>query len=634
MQDGRQFSLQPVAASLEQPNVAVITHSLDGTITGWSPAAERMFGYVTADIVGRSISVLMPSDRIDEERAIVQLLRRAQPVEPHQSLRTRKNGQLFPVAITFSLVRDADEVTGVTQSVRDLSWRHESEAVAEREQFANLLLESLPGIVYLYTEDGRFLRWSRSFEVATGYSAAEISSHLRPTDLFEPDYKQLVASRIGEVLRIGVSRVEAPLLSKDGKTTHYHFTGRRVAFHGLTCIVGMGIDISERVRAYEALRKSEERYRTTLESILEGCQLLDFCYRYLYMNDIAAVHNRRPNSELLGRTMLECWPGIEGSQVFRMLKRCMEQRVGDSQEIEFVFPDGSSGWFDVRAQPVPEGLFVLSIDISDRKRAETALRDMNENLERKVIERTSDLKAARERAESADRLKSAFLATMSHELRTPLNSILGFTGILLDGLPGPMNPEQQKQLGMVQNSARHLLALINDVLDVSKIEAGQLELRRNKYDLQSSLERVAVSMKPLAESKGLTLRVEISPETPLLFSDKRRVEQIVLNLLNNAIKFTEDGSITLSAAPGPDGSDVRLRVTDTGLGIKPEDMQTLFQPFRQIDAGLERQHEGTGLGLAICRRLTELLGGTIRVESTWGEGSTFEVLLPLQSEGG
>ena len=634
MQDGRQFSLQPVAASLEQPNVAVITHSLDGTITGWSPAAERMFGYVTADIVGRSISVLMPSDRIDEERAIVQLLRRAQPVEPHQSLRTRKNGQLFPVAITFSLVRDADEVTGVTQSVRDLSWRHESEAVAEREQFANLLLESLPGIVYLYTEDGRFLRWSRSFEVATGYSAAEISSHLRPTDLFEPDYKQLVASRIGEVLRIGVSRVEAPLLSKDGKTTHYHFTGRRVTFHGLTCIVGMGIDISERVRAYEALRKSEERYRTTLESILEGCQLLDFCYRYLYMNDIAAVHNRRPNSELLGRTMLECWPGIEGSQVFRMLKRCMEQRVGDSQEIEFVFPDGSSGWFDVRAQPVPEGLFVLSIDISDRKRAETALRDMNENLERKVIERTSDLKAARERAESADRLKSAFLATMSHELRTPLNSILGFTGILLDGLPGPMNPEQQKQLGMVQNSARHLLALINDVLDVSKIEAGQLELRRNKYDLQSSLERVAVSMKPLAESKGLTLRVEISPETPLLFSDKRRVEQIVLNLLNNAIKFTEDGSITLSAAPGPDGSDVRLRVTDTGLGIKPEDMQTLFQPFRQIDAGLERQHEGTGLGLAICRRLTELLGGTIRVESTWGEGSMFEVLLPLQSEGG
>lgn len=246
------------------------------------------------------------------------------------------------------------------------------------------------------------------------------------------------------------------------------------------------------------------------------------------------------------------------------------------------------------------------------------------------MERTRDLKEARERAESADRLKSAFLATMSHELRTPLNSILGFTGMLLEGYPGPLNAEQQKQLGMVQNSAKHLLDLINDVLDVSKIEAGQLEVKFRDFDLRSSLERLAVSMKPLAEQKGLELRVSIAPEIQRLDSDRRRVEQIVLNLVNNAIKFTHRGSVTLSAEQ--DGEFVRIAVADTGMGIKSQDLATLFVPFRQLDTGLERHHEGTGLGLVISRRLTELLGGEIEVESRWGEGSTFEISLPLCRE--
>ncbi len=249
-----------------------------------------------------------------------------------------------------------------------------------------------------------------------------------------------------------------------------------------------------------------------------------------------------------------------------------------------------------------------------------------------------ELAQAKTQAEAADRLKSAFLATMSHELRTPLNSIIGFTGIMLQGLAGPLNPEQTKQLGMVQGSARHLLALINDVLDISKIEAGQLEVRAEPFDVRASLEKVAGLVKPLAEKKRLALRVNLSPTIGQAVSDRVRVEQVLLNLLNNAIKFTERGEVGLVAEAVPDFKSrthrvpqpaIRMRVVDTGIGIKPEDLTKLFQPFRQIDTGLTRQHEGTGLGLAICRRLAEMLGGEISVKSTWGEGSTFTFVVPV-----
>jgi len=251
-------------------------------------------------------------------------------------------------------------------------------------------------------------------------------------------------------------------------------------------------------------------------------------------------------------------------------------------------------------------------------------------LERRVLLRTTELAEARDRAESADRLKSAFLATMSHELRTPLNSIIGFTGILLQKLAGPLNPEQTKQLEMVRNSARHLLALINDVLDISKIEAGQIEIAPAPFDLPEAIEKVLHLVAPLAEKKQLPLVKQIAPGVGQITSDRRRVEQILLNLLSNAIKFTPQGAVTLAAC-SVDGV-IRVSVTDTGIGIKPEDIGKLFQPFRQLDTGLTRQHEGTGLGLAICRRLVERLGGKISVESRWGQGSMFQFTLPVVSE--
>jgi len=571
-------------------------------------------------------------------------------------------GQINRLIARTSEDRDADEEAGLLAAAADISFAlnclagddargreasepKDSTAIAADEQhFASGLIEAMPGIFYLYDEHGRFLRWNSNFERVSGYSAEEIAT-MHPLDFFPASEKQLLQARIGEVFAHGEATVEASLLSKNGHTTPHFFTGKRIELDGALRLVGVGVDIAERKRAEDALKKTEERYRSTLDTILEGCQLIDFDWRYLYLNPAAAVQNRRANAELLGCRMPEAWPGIEGTSVFAMMRRCMEERVSARSENEFEFPDGHKSWFDVRAQPVPEGIFVVSVDISERRQAELAVRELNESLERKVLERTRDLDAAKERAEAADRVKSAFLATMSHELRTPLNSILGFTGIVLKGMAGPLNPEQQKQLGMVQNSARHLLDLINDVLDLSRIEAGQLEIRCLPFDLRSSIARVSGSISPQVAKKGLSLRVvEPDSATPML-SDQRRVEQVLLNLLNNAIKFTDRGEVTLTVELLDDfrpigatqaSAPVRaasLRVSDTGIGMRQEDLSSLFQPFKQIDSGLQRQHEGTGLGLAICRRLTDLLGGTILAESALGQGSSFTAVLPLERRG-
>jgi signal transduction histidine kinase len=270
-------------------------------------------------------------------------------------------------------------------------------------------------------------------------------------------------------------------------------------------------------------------------------------------------------------------------------------------------------------------LLKRAVDIRTRQ-----LRKVNREMEDRIKDRTAKLAAAMDQAKAADHLKSAFLATMSHELRTPLNSIIGFTGIMLQGLAGPLNEEQKKQLGMVQTSSRHLLALINDVLDISKIEAGQLTLSVSTFDLRASVEKTVQLVTPLAEKNGLDLSAEISKDVGMVTSDQRRLEQIILNLLNNAVKFTEKGEIRVTCRAI--GAQYELAVSDTGIGIDPTEISHLFQPFHQIDTGLSRKREGTGLGLSICRKLIVLMGGSIDVKSRFGRGSTFTVRFPKFQE--
>ena len=233
-----------------------------------------------------------------------------------------------------------------------------------------------------------------------------------------------------------------------------------------------------------------------------------------------------------------------------------------------------------------------------------------------MAERTAELAVARDRAEAADRLKSAFLATMSHELRTPLNSIIGFTGIILQGLAGPLNAEQHKQLDMVRDSARHLLALINDVLDISKIEAGQLEVSSEPFDLRG-LDREGRRHREAAggeegpgPARGARAGDRRARERPAARRADAAQPAQQRHQVHRARARSRSRRKSCRAHSALAHSAIRISVADTGIGIKPEDLGKLFQPFRQIDTGLSRQHEGTGLGLAICRRLAELAGRT------------------------
>ncbi|MBN1383513.1 MAG: Cache 3/Cache 2 fusion domain-containing protein [Elusimicrobia bacterium] len=259
------------------------------------------------------------------------------------------------------------------------------------------------------------------------------------------------------------------------------------------------------------------------------------------------------------------------------------------------------------------------------KDSEKALRRLNEELEEKVKKRTGDLAHANDRLKELDRLKSMFIASMSHELRTPLNSIIGFTGLILMGMAGKINNEQKKQLLMVKSSANHLLELITDVIDVSKIEAEQIDLLIEDFNLVETLREIKESFKILAEEKGLHLTMK-APEKLIIRSDSRRVKQIIMNFISNSFKFTSKGKIEIKAEKK--NEKIRVTVSDTGIGIRKEDIKKLFKQFSRIHTRGAPKAEGTGLGLYLSKKMAALLKGKISVESVFGKGSEFILEFP------
>ncbi|HEY0488746.1 MAG TPA: response regulator [Telluria sp.] len=233
----------------------------------------------------------------------------------------------------------------------------------------------------------------------------------------------------------------------------------------------------------------------------------------------------------------------------------------------------------------------------------------------------------------ASRMKSAFIANMSHELRTPLNAIIGFTGALLMKLAGPLTTDQDKQLNTIRTSARHLLSLINDILDVAKIESGKVTVATERVHCQNLLNETADSLRPMAAQKGLELTLDLPSEPVIIASDRRALTQVVINLVNNAIKFTEQGSVrvSLSQRESEAGPLTEFAVQDSGTGIRAEDQSRLFQAFSQIDSTSTRNVEGAGLGLYLCQNLASLLGGELTLASEFGQGSRFTLSLPTRA---
>lgn len=422
-----------------------------------------------------------------------------------------------------------------------------------------------------------------------------------------------------------------------------------------TKIFGTIQDITERKEIEEVLKNSELLYRSLTSNAPVAIFNSNEAGECTYVNEELMKYAGMTFEELRGFGWENALHPDDKQRVMNEWQYAIKSNTDFTSEFRFKSKNGKITFLAAKAIKLIDtdnniyGYIGIASDITERINSENELLVYKNNLENLVSIRTEELNDSKlallnlledinsqsielekekVKAQSADLMKSAFLATMSHELRTPMNSIIGFTGILLKELAGPLNDEQKKQLSMVKSSGEHLLGLINDVLDISKIEAGKLNVSRYPFNYVNSLKNTVNFLKPQAKAKGISIILDLSEKQINLISDERRVEQILLNLLSNAIKFSKKGTITLEVAV--ENKLITTQVIDEGIGISKNNLVKLFMPFIQLEGGLNRSHEGTGLGLSISKNLIEKLGGTINVQSELGVGSNFAFTLPIE----
>ena len=379
-------------------------------------------------------------------------------------------------------------------------------------------------------------------------------------------------------------------------------------------------EISSHKEAEEALRTAAERFKNTLDAMMEGCQILGFDWRYVYLNDAADRHNRRPKEEVLGKTYMESWPGIEATNVFSIIKECMEKRTAQHMENEFVFPDGTSGWFDLGVQPVPEGVFILSVDITERKRAEQELHNLNVELEERVKERTAQLEVSNKELE-------AFSYSVSHDLRAPLRHIDGFAELLSKHSSAILDEKGKRYLNIISSSAKELGVLIDELLVFSR--TGRAEMRTTKISLNHIVTETISKLNQDMIDRKIEWNIDQLPEVDV---DPSMIRLVFQNLIGNAIKFTrqrDPARITISTSQV--NGEYILSVKDNGVGFDMNYSDKLFGVFQRLHK--TEDFEGTGIGLANVRRIIHRHGGRTWAEGELNKGATFYFSLPLHQKG-
>jgi hypothetical protein len=542
----------------------------------------------------------------------------------------------------------------------------------ESGELHRLLVESVQDYaIFALDTQGYILSWNAGAERFKGYTASEIIG--KHFSIFYP--KQLVAEGFPEfelrtAANTGRFEDEGWRIRKDGSrfwanvviTALKDKNGRLLGYAKVTR------DLTERREAEEALRESEERFRTMVEGVRDyAIFMLDPDGRIATWNQGAERIKGYRAKEIIGQHFSKFYPeeDVKSGKPGRELE--IATRTGKYEEEGWrIRKDGSRFWANVLITPIRNrtgeliGFAKVTRDLTERRASEqraledarrvaeergarnaaeereTELRDLANKLREQSAElaaRSRDAEEARlraddarRRADEANRAKSQFLAAMSHELRTPLNAIGGFTDLITMGLSGPVTPQQQEQLGRIKRSQAHLLGIINDILNFSRIEAGQLTYDLTAVPVHQIVDSVTHMMAPQAQAKGIAFDDRGCPRDVVAWADRAKVEQIVLNLLSNAVKFTSrGGTISISCAID---ADVAIRVGDTGCGIADDQLEAIFEPFVQVGRSLTTASEGAGLGLAISRDLARAMGGDIAVTSEVDVGSEFTLTLP------
>ena len=642
---------------VENANSIILHWLRDGRITFLNEFGLRFFGYSAAEILGQHVvGTIVPeteSTGRDLRPLLDQIATDPKAFERNVNENIRRNGEKVWIAWTNKV--DFDEqgrVAGILSIGTDITERKQAEeALRASSAYVRSLIEASLDPLMTISAEGKITDLNEASAQAAGVPREQLIGTDFSDYLTEP-----------EKAREGLQRVFAEGFIRNYPLAIRHVTGRVTDVLSNASVYKddqghvLGVfaaarDITERKRAEATLRESEDRFR----AVVEGAAMPIFVtleMKFSYLNPAALrLLGATTPEQVLGQPILSrIHPDCHESIQKRAVKVFQGQRgVAPPQEEVYLKLDGTLVPVEATASPITyqgqPAAVVFVQDITERKRLEESLQEINQSLEQRVAERTAALQTeiaerrrvaeelcqAKEAADTANQAKSRFLANMSHEIRTPMNAILGYAQLLRRD--ASLSPDVLRSLSIMNRAGEHLLSLINDVLEMSKIEAGWLALRPAAFDLRALLADLASMFRYRTAAKRLAFEVVSSEDLPQqVVSDEGKLRQVLLNLLGNAVKFTQRGGIALRVSAPQDGASRRrlvAEVEDTGAGIAAEELGRLFRHFEQTASGRQSQ-EGTGLGLAISRQYARLLGGDITVTSRVGQGSVFRLEMPLQ----